>query len=285
MSTLLRYDNVDWDLPFLLGNHIKIAESFIEKVKEIEDKNPVKYLHGLISCKWNGEEFPVENYYNFEFSSYVRKRQVIPVFPFSNYNITDRDLRDGKSNLLLDKLYENMGEVEVSSDTLYNYVKRRFPFMKIIASPVKSYFELEENNEVDFYNKLLDKYDRVILSPHYVKEKFLRDYDKFSDISRIEIIVNERCLLNCPELKNCINTIPEIGEYTSCPKNNMALKDIYNNSVALSNDEVDKLVNEIGIKTLRIKGRNLGFEDTRFTITNYMLNKFGTSSFFMYSVN
>lgn len=282
MLELLKYNDVNWDLPYLLSDSNNISLKFCYRSQIVTNKIPFKYLHGAFHCKWNGEELELPEYYPVEFPNIIKRNLVQPIGTFSSYSLKEEDLRDKTSNAILEAFIDAQGEIEISSDILYNYIKKCYPNTKLIASYVKSVYEMEEGKEVEFYNKLLDKFDKVILSPQYVKEKFFKEYEKFSDISRLEIIVNERCIKNCPCIKECFNAVENESLYIECPKNNKSIRDLYDNSLALTTNEVDFLVNEIGIKFLRIKGRASKKEDMRFNILNYMLTKYGVSTFFMY---
>ena len=283
MTVLLKYENVKWNLPFMTGKHIVFADNFIRKIHQAEDSYPVQYLHGSILCKWSGGDIIPTLNYNFEVPTSLKESFAKAVNVFSSYHITDEDLRDKDSNRILESYTEIKSEVEVSSDKLYDYIKSRFPYIITTASVVKSIYELEEGNEVEFYKRLLDKYDRVVLSPKYVKEKFMQDYDKFEDLSRFEIIVNDRCINNCPRIKDCIESVENDILFKNCPKNNMSLKDLYNSSLALNEEEMDNLVN-IGINIFRLEGQDLASEDAKSVVTNYMLKRFGVATFFMYTV-
>lgn len=269
---LVRNEKVSWSVPLNIDK-FAIFYYFIKQIKDIDNTNPIKSFFFGINCKWNQNhcyenlDFKLINNY-FKFCN----ENIYCYNNFSEYNLTDEDLKDEKSNFLLDLTIQNKGFAEISSDKLYKHIKSRYPNAKIIASVEKSFNELEDGKEVEFYNSLLDKYDRVVLSPVFVrKDSFFKDIEKIKDVERLEIIVNER--------NNKNDLLNKENEATKIPIN---FKEVYENSLSLSNEEIDDIFNKTGIKNFRIIGDNLKNYEYIFLIANYILKKFGNTPFFIY---
>lgn len=264
---LVRNENLNWNIPLSSDNIISI-EDLIKHLIDIDNINPIMFFSYGIKCKWNKNHSfenldlnTVKNYFKFynECINYYGN--------FSEYNLTVEDLNDTKSNFLLDFTIKNNGFVEISSDKLYKYIKSKYPNAKIVASVEKSFYELENGKEVDFYNNLLDKYDRVVISPNFVKkDSFFDDVEKIKDVSRLEIIVNDQ--------KTKYNYLNKEKETIKQPLN---FKDLYENSLCLSNEEIDNIFNKTGIKNFRIIGDSLKQHEYLFIIANYVLKKFGNT--------
>lgn len=283
---LLRNENLIWSLPYFRRLNERFLKSLVEDLAGVDNIYPVQYLHGGIKCSWNKtKDYEYQDLNKFIFPEVAEQHRICPVFDFSDYAISDEDLNDEVSNIILDIIMSKHGAFEVSSDKLYSYIKRRYPHAMLIAPVEKSEKEMEEGKEVDFYNRLLDKYDKVVLSPKYVKEKFLQDAEKINDPSRLEVIVNERRVFNCAgaEEHNLL--------VTKSPKNrflpdfqNINFRELYNNSLALSTDDIDNIYQNSYVRNFRIVGNNISTQDFLYLFLNYVLNRFGVTSFFTFLI-
>lgn len=283
---ILRYNDVNWNLPFLTGKNARFLDIFIENTLELGEPCPVKYASGKINNKWNTENhICLTTVKNFGVPKCVKERGVIPIFSFPSYHISDEAINDYEANSFLDLIININGEIELSSDKLYNHIKKRHPNAKLIASPVKSFYEMEQGKEVDYYKELSDKFDRVILDSAYVKRKLLNDIDKYEDTSKFEITVNDRCVINCPVKEQHLLAEEQNDKFHNCPMDTMSLKEKFDNSLSLSEDEINKILETSNITNLKITGNNLHKQDAKFLVLNYMLTKYGVSSFFMWTIN
>lgn len=285
--SVLRYENVKWSVPFLFNEHIFLL-NLCKVFSDAETKCPIESVYGHIRNKWNGGDCSVSRNFNvgqvFQDLKYLNLESSID---FSNYHLEESHLKDNYSNQLLDYGYSHGASFIVSSDLLYGYIKKRYPNAKCIASEVKSIYELKDGCEVDYYKHLSDKYDKIILPTKYVKEKFLSDVESYENVEKFEVTVNDTCLNGCPKLIEHIETIEnfELGKakytdyYEFCPKKDIELIDGITRTLVLSKDELDRLVNEIGITHLRIKGFTFPMESYPEILSNYMFNTFGEFQF------
>ena len=279
-----RYKNVFWSVPFLFENH-ELVFGLLNIIKEAGDPFPFKYAYGGLLNAWSGGEIaPMYLQDEINIPRFVFENEVIPVVAFAAKNIDEEKLKDEFANNFLD-VYSPYSEFLITSDILYNHIKSRYPNAKCIASAMKSYYELERGKEVEYYKRLLDKYERVVLLPEYVKNGFTQDFEKYEDTSRFEVIVNNPCIANCPKRKEHYETVEMGIEYKECPMKDMNFNDLYKNSLSLTHEEISKLINECGIRHLKLRAGKHSKGEFISSILGYMLSEYGVSSLIMNMVN
>lgn len=116
---------------------------------------------------------------------------------FSKWNISDEDLHDEYANLYLSLLEQYQGGVIVSQDKLCEYIRSHYPHITIVASVIKPTFECQDHGSPEYYRSLLMKYDRIVPKPEFILEKE-RLLELRADASKIELLVNQSCLADCP---------------------------------------------------------------------------------------
>lgn len=281
----VRNKNIDWNIPSLTGESGFFSDKWLSEIFATDDFYPFKYFNGGICCAWNkNPKYEITELNYVKFPKSVFKGIVCPIINFSEYDISDEDLNDIKCNELLDTIADLNGIVEVSSDKLFDYIKGRYPNVRISASYKKSIQEMELGKEIEYYNQLLDRFDRVELFPQYVKTKFMEEFDKINDLSRLEIIVNEQKIYNSPCAEAHNKFIDGDKKYRRKNHNITNFQELYNNSIALSIEEVEEIASKTGIRNFKIKGENIPIMEVCFLITNYVMNPFGFSSFISYKV-
>ncbi len=274
--SLLKYDNVEYFMPFLFGNDIFIP--IFQKIFENE-RNPIKYVYGSSYCEWGlgGRPVSFKIYKLGLIEKYLKKiiNQYghIPTFTFNNLNVKDT-LNDEYSNNLLDIAYSLDCRFIVATEELYNHIKTRYPNAKLHCSVIIPSIKIVEDknfDETEFYNKMLEKYEVVVIRPEYTMDNIDKLDKLLSDISRVEILINQHCQYNCPhhrehyyiqsefskhgkdlKIKNYDKDSPEL--FSLCPKR----KDNYR-SVMLSEEQVIKAI-DLGVKKIKIQGRSLPFD-------------------------
>lgn len=257
----IRYKNIDWNIPYLFINP-EIIDIFDQVFKSYEVPNPIKRMYGHIPNPWslgfsdvNFNKEQIEQYFD-----YIKNNNICPIINFSCYDIPNSSLKNETCNLLLDITESLNGEVIISSDKLLKYIRKTHPNIKCIASDVKSVFELKRGKEIKYYTELSKKFDRVMLSPSYVKTTFTNDAEKYNDISKFDVIINNNCIIDCPNEKNHQKALVEFTKSNykkikdiNCPKDALSFNKIIKTSTLLETEEVDNLVNNIGIKHLTFK--------------------------------
>lgn len=293
--SIIKYPNVNWSVPVLFSNDEYIL-SVSSVMKRLNLPNPLTYTYGMVPSLWTGGRHsskPSQDRIRIsQLLKMVISANSIPTFTVTKYDIPKEDLNDDFCNWLLDFGVENNCHFIMTSDLLYNHIKSRYPHAKCVASVLKPIYELEKQSlsETDFYNMLLDKYDRVVVRPEYAKDLLLKEYDKLSDISRIEVLVNQICIPNCPvaiaEHLNipisdwCAFNKIEYNKKTECPKDKLeqtkgAKIHLSTPSLMFTEEEINNLVYNLGIKNLKLQGRNYKkFNNTRI-INNFLFENIG----------
>ncbi len=275
MQSMIKHNNIEYFMPFLFCNDL-----FIPVLDELlkEEKNPIKYVYGTPSCEWGvGPRFAVFKLDNLKiveryFKNLKEKYNIIPTLTFTNLKSKDR-LNDEYSNSLLDVAYSLDCRFIVSTEELFNHIKSRYPDAKIHSSVILPSTKIVEEkgfNETKFYNKMLDKCEVVVIRPEYVMDNLLKLDKLLSDISRVEVLINQNCHYNCPHHRAHYNFIEEIAknknknvkfhtsdnqeEFSLCPKYSMNYRSVY-----LTQEQVEKAI-ELGVKKIKIQGRSLPFD-------------------------
>jgi hypothetical protein len=128
-------------------------------------------------------------------------------FTFSNHLLEAKDLADPICNGLMEFINNGRGlnGVILSSDILYDYIKKRFPDLKLTASIVKVAAEGGKGKK-SYYERQCDRFDSVMLHPD---DAFVPDLLEELDREKIEIIVNENCVRHCAIRKGHYDLIVE----------------------------------------------------------------------------
>lgn len=264
-------------MPFLFCNDLYIP--LLDKLLENE-KNPIKYVYGSPYCEWGigarsaifklNDLSIIEKY----FEKIKNKYNLIPTLTFTSLN-SDKTLNDKYSNDLLDIAYSLDCRFIVATKELFNHIKSRYPEAKIHSSviiPSTKIAEEKDFKETKFYNEMLDKCEVVVIRPEYTMDNINKLDKLLSDISRVEVLINQNCHYNCPHHRAHYNFLEELDkgakretvkyhtkdndeEFSLCPK----YKDGYR-SVYLTDEQVAKVI-ECGVKKLKIQGRSLLFDD------------------------
>lgn len=294
MKKLVKYENIEYFMPFLFCNDLFIP--VLQKLLENE-KNPVKYVYGSPYCKWGvGPRSTILRLQNLNiidmyFSRLKNIYKVIPALTFTYLEIKDR-LNDEYSNNLLDIAYKNDCCIIVSTKELYKHIKTRYPDAKMhcsILAPMTKAVEDKNFDETRFYNEMLDKYEVVVVRPEYVIENIHKLDKLIWDISRIEVLINQYCHFNCPyhrihynffaEIDECNGDIEKIKKvkyyseegygnehFSLCPK----FTEDYR-SVHMTEDQVDQVIN-MGVKKIKIQGRSLLFDALYYELYSNFFN-------------
>ncbi len=276
MEKLVNYNNVEYFMPFLFCNDVYIP--ILDKLLENEI-NPVKYVYGSPYCEWGiGARSTVFKLENLNFiENYLKKIKnkynLIPVLTFTNLNAKET-LNDEYSNNLLDLAYSLDCRFIVATEELYKHIKFRYPEAKIHSSviiPSTKIIEEKNFDETGFYNEMLDKCEVVVIRPEYTMDNIDKLDKLLSDISRIEILINQYCHYNCPHHRTHNNflekfdkfrkkedleyhTKDNIEEFSLCPKYQEGYRSVY-----LTEEQVAKVI-ELGVKKIKIQGRPLPFD-------------------------
>ncbi len=267
-NNIFRFNNIEWSMPFLFTGNSSLIPIFYHFFKN----KSIKYVYGSPKCLWSGGRLSHITSKNIKFIEEIiyniKKYNVTPSFTFTNTNLTKEMLDDKFCNELLRLINESNSEIILVSDLLYKHIKNKYPNIKLCASVLQSPYQIIKNkNESEHINKLTNKYDRVVIRPEYAINNN-GDFSAIKDISKIELIVNQNCAMNCYcsnsdykliEMydKGVISKQDFEKEYPKvCPRDNGIIKEIN----TLPNYLTNKCI-EAGITKLKLNGRHLRFND------------------------
>lgn len=287
---LLRYDDVTWNISGLFVHDVPVLFFY-----DLLEKCGVKLkmaVHGNMPCKWNSGRIiksVSEEYQKWCLEQYAA-RNIPVILTFSNYFLTEDDLNDRPSNRILDWIAAYKGNgVLVSSPILMKYVRQKYPDLLICSSILKAVHD-RGKGKADYYNKLSEQFDRIVLHPDDGFNISL--LENLEQKEKVEILINENCVRNCqfreehcdivceyyqkerPE--NCfeklndfkrqkcqsIQDIQGIAEFVQGKKS----------TCNMSRDEL-KRVYECGYRSFKIQGRSLSAASLLYDLTRYTLQE------------
>lgn len=257
-----RMDEVTWQVPSLFNNDILMI-IFLEMFKRTHNEQPadtIKYTYGSLKCKWNSGRFSVCDYsessYRF-FIDYYNSLGLSCMLTFSNYDITEDMLDDYVGNSMISYLnsidYENW--VIVSSDLILDYVRKNYPHVKVEASVIKPIFENDQKPDTaDYYNKLLQQYDKVVVRPETLQHPEIMD--RIEDKDRVVLLVNQSCTPYCKMAKKHYRYHTAKDSNIEMPYCDFCKHTDHYDETAIDYYYLVKLI-DLGFKNLKLQGRNL----------------------------
>lgn len=301
---LYKYDNpINWNITGF-GNDIMtyILLKYIRYTKDLGLENPIKTIHGSYISKYNGGRLALfirPNYYIYDKIREINSLGVGVKLTFSNPYITKEVFEEKELNEYLEVLSENKdvnNGIICSVDDFADFIHQKYPSIEVTSSYVKMAIEnkIGKTDNVEYYNNLFDKYDKVVVNTAKAFDDEFIDQIKYKD--RIEFIVNNTCNLNCPiahkhyeamyELSqstrylfenNIIKTDPKIelarrklkAINEDCKKRRLQVNVDNMKYQQLNRDEINILSNK-GIINFKIEGRDLDFILFRGTLFRYI---------------
>jgi collagenase-like PrtC family protease len=278
------WNEASYSLPILFGteqslNHLKSLKE-ISRLK-FQHNLPIQNLYGSPSdAVWNGgrnlENAEIWRFFEGDIERYFRYASELLdtnlFLTFSNHLAGDY-LNDEVSNLVLNNLIalkdKNNGVI-ISDDRLLDYIKGITDNITTKASILKSTVENPLRRSVEYYNELLARYDILCLHPD--DNQNLELISKLDDVSRVEILVDERCTADCrvrdkhytylnesnvPHMKGEAMEKESNLLKKQCLKNryvNDPVKNFKSTLAVLKHGEIEQLYN-IGIRKFKTSGR------------------------------
>ncbi len=190
--------------------------------REVADRlgvRPFSSVHGCpLGFKWNGGR--VDYRFTFEQDEVDRimaayeSLELPCLLTFSNRFLTDEDLEDYDCNYLLDKLAEQENPdngVILTSERLADYIRKRCPKLKQIASIIKVSCD-RAAGDLRYYRDLEARFDGyVVATEDNWSEELLSQLDK----DKAEILVNCRCVRRCPHTAEHYDLMVKAHEHHS----------------------------------------------------------------------
>lgn len=293
----LRFSDVTWNISGLF-THDNALLFYFDLMKECGIPVNVS-VHGCIPCLLNSGRIirSVSDEYKRDCLEAYAKRG-IPVFlTFSNYMATTEELKDNLSNQILDlaAAYPDCGVIS-GSQLISDYVKSRYPDLIISTSILRTVQENGRGN-AGYYTELAKNNDRVVLHPD---DGFNPDVIRqITPIEKVEILVNENCIRNCPFRKEHCDVVCKYYKNrrdSSCMKELEAfkagkcqsvqdvgsLRRFLNGEIRTCNMSISELnaAYDLGCRNFKIQGRSLSVASLLYDVTRFMLREDCSSTVF-----
>ena len=147
-----------------------------------------------------------------------------------------------------------------------DHIKNKSPKTEVVASILKSIYRFQGSEKIEeptveaetaWYNKLLKEYDIVVVRPEYSKSVLTKNPELIDDISRIEVLINQICISNCPNAPLHGTVLANLHKDPTKRDNRMFCykhKYQYYYNSAHRYDEIRKLIDS-GVRQLKLQGR------------------------------
>lgn len=160
---------------------------------------PIEALHGAPFTIWNAGRMGTARFqppHLAELLHFANSRNIGYYPTFTSHLIEERDLADPVGNAILEGIAQrpDLNAVLVVSDRLSDYIARKYPALRQIASVVKVTFDRGQGRP-DYYRQLGQRFFRHVVHPDDLWNMELLDQ---LDRDKAELLVNENCGLNCP---------------------------------------------------------------------------------------
>lgn len=192
---------IDWNIAGLFS-HDEVLLFICDEMKKLNLDIPVTYVFGSIPCLMQGGHVNAHSWKMNEAFKILDQYDKLGIgcrLTFSNHLLEKRDLKDKKSNQLLEYLNgknkTNHGVI-LSSDKLAVHIRKKYPNLQLIASVIKPAVEVGWGKEKpEYYNRLFDLYDIVVINIALADDTdFLK---QITHPERCEFIANSHCYPNC----------------------------------------------------------------------------------------
>lgn len=266
MSYYIKHPNAEYVMPFLFN-----IGFFISALTELlkDEINPIKYVYGTLHSEWSGgrpSPMAISNLDQIDkYLLRLKNMNLTPTFTFTNLSLNRKSLKDEYCNQLLDIGVKNNCHFIVASDILYKHIKSRYKDALMVCSVIVPSINFRKPffNETKFYNKMLDKYEIVVVRPEWTLENLDNIYKLVKDSSRIEVLVNQSCAYNCPNVKRHYKIIGELEHgkisnetyqktWTSFCPNHVPFCE--QNPLTINDDKINRLLSQ-GVKKIKLQGR------------------------------
>ncbi len=299
--SILRYQNVEWTLP-LIGWADGYALSIIDVFRLLDEKIKINIQGSFTSpfATFSLKTTPINDHKKLEklLASYINLNANLRI-DFGNPLIPSNQKNTQKDQIIdyliaLGKDYQ--ASYLITNNEILNALKQLDKNIVCVASEfiAAKKFQNPDNTEpydidkeIELYNELCKNYDIVTLRPEFSKNYLLDNIDKFDDISKLEVIVNNSCYENCPQLIEHLIAKQQFygnreklfgNQFCYMEEGKISLDERLKNNNIHSIELIDKLV-AAGINKLNLGGgiNDLLSNSSIASIFNYMIKDFDTA--------
>jgi collagenase-like PrtC family protease len=290
------WPEIKWNITGLFA-HRRFLAFLIYLMKRLNISHVLDSFHGCPDLIWNGGRMNARVPFYPDTAEYFKSlndegKGVI--LTFSNVLLEEKHLSDAESNRLLECLDDQCGlnGVIVVSDLMSDYIRRKKPGLKQIASVVKSFMENPEG-KVKWYREMQERFDRIVVHTDHMFDLDLLDK---LDRGKAEILITEECSYKCPNRqrhqtlnsmynvagsKEVNDEIQKINK-TLCAGRSGVLFEERNpkrgRTCFLLHDEV-KAIYDMGFRNFKISGRRKPTFGLAWNVTNFVYNPALASAF------
>jgi len=269
--------DITWSIPILF-QYEPVYAAIYKLFAQFEIFLPQVNAFGSPTLAWTGGRAPAvtgefDSKTLLKIYNYLSSVNAVPALTFTYTGITKEDLEDKYANYFLDIALEAKAHFIIYSDLLKNHIKEKDPDAYVVASVIKPSIMFQGpdkmkdwsiEKEAELYNNLLKEYDLVVVRPEFSKGPLLQDPSIIDDISRIEVLINQPCIQNCPRMPQHYRHLENMrlgkehgkGNF-QCIKSTLPKGPaLYKNTLAHNHETIQKLVDS-GVKHLKIQGRGV----------------------------
>lgn len=214
-------DRITWKVPALFDNDW-VALHLSYELSPLFGRPLFDIAYGSPLCAWAGGRPPrmivplSEDEMRRRFEAY-RKVGARCAFTFSRID-AGKYKNDPYCNMLLSLIDEYGGQAIVVDDDLARYIRDTHPAVRLVCSNVKVVLDhhigFRGKDEESYYRSLLGLYDEVVVRTEALLEDGITD--RLQDLTyRIELIVNEWCVRDCPYAAEHIAAMTRATEHAA----------------------------------------------------------------------
>ena len=279
LDLLYKYDKpINWNVS-CFGNDELMYDviSYIKYLDKHHIENPIKTVHGSYISKYGGGR---PNYYirnSNDIYDKIREFNDLGIgvkMTFSNPYFTKEWLEEKELNEYLEVLSERKdleNGIICSIDEFADYIHKKYPNLVVTSSYVKMANEtrMGKTDTTDYYNKLFDLYDIVVMNTYRAFDDEFLDQIKYKD--RIEFIVNNTCNVNCQIAHKHYEAMYEdIQRRKFLYENNLSLNDP---KLIIIRDKINKVLDNCNKRRLTNNPNKLKYQQLYRNEINHLLNK------------
>ena len=306
LNALYEYNKpINWNVS-CFGNDslMYVISVYIDFLKKLKIKNPIKTIHGSYASRYNGGRtafFIRDNQYIYDKIREFNDLGIGVKLTFSHPYFTKEWFEEKELNEYLEVLSERKdldNGIICSIDEFANYIHKNYPTLSVTSSYVKvaSETRLGKTDTIDYYNKLFDIYDIIVFNIFRAFDDEFLDQIKYKD--RIEFIANASCNINCPiakkhyqinyDFNQRVKWLHDHNIYSEDPKlkiiqeellsiNRNCIKRKNQNNInnfnhrQLNKDEINHLLS-LGINRFKIEGRDYDIDTFKYYLFKYIFN-------------
>lgn len=207
-----------------------------------------------------------------QITEYFNSQQIPLRFTFTNSLLNESHLYDKYCNSIMELANNGMNEVIVNNAILEKYLRKTYPNYKYILSTTASVKGAEALNDA------CKKYDYVVMEYNDNKnEEVIKNID---NREKIEILINESCMANCPAREAHYRhiSIEQLGVNSNqnkfkciSPKSTNIFDvstDQHKQNHFISCDELYSKYVNLGFKNFKIQGRGMPMI---YTLESYLM--------------